>query len=309
MENAERFFHYQPVNGAPEAFAIVFGLFTILFIHRIIMTKSAKWLYILPGTALAELIGYAFRTACVYNTTLGNYIGMNLLLLITPNALALINYKSLGVIVSINTPSPHYQHDTNNPLYGRHVDEENGKVATITGTTRFWLRPKFVTWFFFWSDFSAFFLQASGGGMQATASMQKYGQAITLVGLSLQLFFFACFAAIAVHVYRNPRYDYQITDTRTMQTVANPKKKVMVALFATIILLYIRSIYRVAEYASGYDGAIAKAEWAFYVFDGAIIAACFILYYIRFIGRYLPGNNSSLRLYGNQSDVSLSAVH
>ncbi|ORZ08139.1 RTA1 like protein-domain-containing protein [Absidia repens] len=291
-----RLFHYHPVNGAPEAFVGIFLIFTVLFVHRIIKTKSSRWLYILPGTALVELVGYAFRVVCVYNTTLGSYVGMDLLILIAPNALALVNYKTLGVIISLH--SRRHQHppsddnndnDTMATIGGDDIEREETKDKIILPSSsqqpskpRFWLRPTFVTWFFFWSDFFAFVLQGGGGGMQATAKLRDVGDIITLVGLSIQLVFFACFAIIAIYVYRSPRYDYQLDG------VAQPKQKVMVCLFATITLLYIRAIYRVAEYATGYDGIIATAEWAFYVFDAAIITSCFLLYYIRFIGNYLP---------------------
>ncbi|CAO3599203.1 unnamed protein product [Absidia cylindrospora] len=284
--DAMRLFHYQPVNGAPEAFAGIFLIFTVLFVHRIIKTKSSRWLYILPGTALVELIGYAFRVVCVYNTTLGNYVGMDLLILIAPNALALVNYKTLGVIIGLHSQHQHHQSlddDDNTTTIGE-LEQEKDQSIIVQSPPRFWLRPRFVTWFFFWSDFFAFVLQGGGGGMQATAKLRDIGDIVTLVGLSIQLFFFACFAIIAIYVYRSPRYDYSLAN------VDQPKQKVMVCLFATIVLLYIRAIYRVAEYATGYDGIIATAEWAFYVFDAAIITSCFLLYYIRFIGNYLPSH-------------------
>ncbi|SAM09813.1 hypothetical protein [Absidia glauca] len=285
------YFHYEPINGAPEAFLVVFAIITALFIHRIIKSQSGKWLYILPGTALAEMIGYGFRTACVFETTLGMYIGMNFLLLVAPNALALVNYKTLGNVIAAKTPT-----FTSTDMEGQH-----GVIKDP-----FWLRPKFVTWFFFWSDIFAFFMQGSGGGLQATASSQKLGQVITLIGLCVQLFFFAAFTAIAIYVYRSHHYDYQLL---AMNTHHNPKKRVMTCLFVTIVLLYVRSIYRVAEYATGYDGPIATAEWAFYVFDSAVIVTCFLVYYIWFVGDHLPVPSHVSARDSSQSNVHLSVFN
>lgn len=269
---AMRYFHYMPLNIAPQVFVAVFALVTVIFIYRISRSQGGKWLYILPGTALAEALGYGFRTACVYDSTLGNYVGMTLLLLVSPNALALVNYKTLGNVIAAKPPPSDMteNHDSPDP---------------------FWLRPKFVTWFFFSSDIFAFLLQGGGGGLQSSISTRNIGSTITLVGLSIQLFFFASFTCIAIYVHRSPRFDYQLLSSSSA-TVTTPKRKVMICLFSTIVLLYIRSIYRVAEYAMGYDGPIATAEWAFYVFDSAIILACFIIYYLWFIGDYLPNSNS-----------------
>lgn len=290
---AFQYFHYEPINGAPEAFLSVFAVITALFIHRIIKSRSGKWLYVLPGTALAEMIGYGFRTACVYETTLGKYIGMNFLLLVAPNALALVNYKTLGNIIAAKTPT-----------FARTLADTEGQSRAIKDP--FWLRPKFVTWFFFWSDIFAFFMQGSGGGLQATASSQKIGQAITLIGLCVQLFFFAAFTAIAIYVYKSRHYDYQLLAPNTHH---DPKRRVMTCLFVTIALLYVRSIYRVAEYATGYDGPIATAEWAFYVFDSAIIVACFLVYYIWFVGDHLPEPSSASARESSQSDVHLTMLN
>ncbi|KAI8086796.1 RTA1 like protein-domain-containing protein [Halteromyces radiatus] len=268
------YFHYQPVNIAPQVFIALFCFIALAFIYRIHHNKSGKWLYIIPGTALAEAIGYGFRTACMYDTTLLKYVMMNLFLLLPPNALALINYKALGKVIEIQM-------------------EQKTKASSNIGLTDnnnntsepFWLRPKIVTWFFFSSDVFSFLVQGNGGGLLAIDGMQNIGMIIALFGLAIQLVFFGCFTMIAIYVHRQPRFDYQLVNKN------HAKKKVMLCLFITIALLYIRSIYRVAEFAMGYDGPIATAEWAFYTFDTTVITMCFITYFILFIGDYFPNGN------------------
>ncbi|SAM09820.1 hypothetical protein [Absidia glauca] len=290
MANAMRFFHYMPINIAPQVFVAVFALVTALFVYRIIRSPGNKWLYILPGTALAEALGYGFRTACVYDSTLGNYVAMTLFLLVSPNALALVNYKTLGNVIAAKPSTP-------------------PSGMTEQKPDPFWLRPKFVTWFFFSSDIFAFLLQGGGGGLQASLSTRDIGSTITLVGLSIQLFFFASFTGIAIYVHRSPRFDYQLLSSSSSTTTGStPKRKVMTCLFSTIVLLYIRSIYRVAEYAMGYDGPIATAEWAFYVFDSAIILACFIIYYLWFVGDYLPNSNNKANEYVLEPPIEISQL-
>lgn len=256
--DAMRFFHYIPNFPLPIVSMVVYGILAIYLAIRTYRSKSRRFLYILAFTGLMEVIGFIFRIISCKNTTLGSYVGMELFLLLAPNALALVNYKSTGEVIRLSGVKSKY----------------------------FFLRPKFVTWFFFSSDIFAFLLQGSGGGLQSmNADMARIGKTITLIGLSVQLFFFASFAAITVHVHRSPEYQYQV------QGQTNPKGKLARCLYITLVLLYIRSIYRVAEYAGGFDGPIASAEWAFYVFDTLAIAIAFVVYSVFFIGDYLPKRN------------------
>lgn len=248
-----RFFHYYPNKPLAIVGAVVFVLFAVYVSYRIIKTKSRAFLYILPITAAMECIGYILRYLCAERTTLMRFAISNLFLLLPPNALALVNYKAAGEIIRLSNAPP----------------------------TRFYLRPKFVTWFFFWSDIFVFFLQGGGGGLQVTSSA-NIGRIMTIAGLAIQLFFLACYGYILIHIGRNSAFNYRT------QGQTNPKKPLVRCLFITLVLLYIRSVYRFAEYAAGYDGPIATAEWAFYVFDGLVIASMFVVYCVMFIGDYLP---------------------
>ncbi|KAI8375513.1 RTA1 like protein-domain-containing protein [Blakeslea trispora] len=266
-----RFYGYLPNKSLAIVGAVVYGVLMCLIFARVYFSKCRKFLYILPATALVECIGYAIRVSTASNISLGSYVAMTFCLLLAPNALALVNYKAVGEIIRLSNT----QHD------------------------RFFLKPKFVTWFFFWSDFLAFFLQASGGGLQATSnpSMYETGAAVALVGLAAQLVFFACFAGITYYVHKNPKYNFHV------EGIHNAKQKLCGVLYVTIILLYIRSIYRVAEFAGGRGGAVASAEWAFYIFDGLAIALSFVVYIFFFIGTYLPRSNHVNISSGSSSSV------
>ncbi|KAJ2854601.1 hypothetical protein GGI22_004440, partial [Coemansia erecta] len=69
---------------------------------------------------------------------------------------------------------------------------------------------------------------------------------------------------------------------------AAAKRKIMVNITLTTILLYIRSIYRIAEFADGYGGKIYSAEWAFYVFDTVIVFVAFLVYMVLYVGPNFP---------------------
>lgn len=248
------FFFYNPSLPLAIIGLIVFALFSVFLFIRIYRSNSRKFLYILPITALMEAIGYLIRALCsTGGTTLGKYVGMTFFLLLPPNALALVNYKCLGEVVRLSNVQNRF----------------------------FFLRPKFITWFFFSSDVFAFMLQGSGGGLQVTDNAD-IGKTIALIGLVVQLGFFGSFAIITVYVHRSPKYSY------TVDGQTDAKKRMVRSLYITLFFLYIRSIYRVAEYAGGREGPVATSEWAFYVFDGLAIALSFVGYCVYFMGNYLP---------------------
>ncbi|KAI8357295.1 RTA1 like protein-domain-containing protein [Blakeslea trispora] len=270
-------FHYIPNLPLAIVCTILFSVFFFYLTYRVKRSRSPRFLYILGATSLMECIGFAIRIKVRSEISIGSYAIMTLLLLLPPNALALVNYKCAGEIIRLSNANPKY----------------------------FFLKPKFVTWFFFASDVFAFVMQGAGGGLQATGDvdLSKMGSKITLIGLAVQLLFFGSFAVITVYLDRKPEYDYKI------EGQDQPKKKLILCLYITTALLYIRAIYRIVEYAGGYDGPVASAEWAFYVFDSLVLLLSFLCYSVLYIGKYLPKRgdeyHSSVRQEGAFSNEDL----
>ncbi|KAI9357107.1 RTA1 like protein-domain-containing protein [Pilaira anomala] len=253
----------------------VFALFALGFTYYIYRKKSSRFLYILPFTALMEVGGYAMRIVCAVDyTDLGRFLGSTVLLLLAPNALCLVNYKAIGEVIRLSNVK----------------------------SKKFWLRTRFVTWFFFSSDILAFVLQGGGSSMQTSIKAMKTGQAITLIGLAIQLFFLACFACISIYVHRSPKYQFRT------QSNPNPMKKLFLCLYITLGFLYIRSIYRVLEYAYGYTGPIARSEWAFYVFDTLMIFFSFVTYAVFYLGDCLPKTNE-MEMISNTDENEKTHMH
>ncbi|KAI8318707.1 hypothetical protein GQ54DRAFT_299955 [Martensiomyces pterosporus] len=254
MSTTEDYFTYTPVHGAPEAAAVIFAGIAILVVIKAKQTQSPRWVHILTGTAVAESLGYIFRAVCINHISLGMFVAMNLFLLLPPNAFALYEYKTVGQVV-------------------RHSNVQ---------AKHFWLRPKFITWFFFSSDVFSFLLQSTGASMMSSKDSAQSGKWIALVGLAVQLVFLACFVVTAIYVHRDP--SYKVARGRKDKTPEGAKKRLMYTVFATIALIYIRSVYRLIEFADGYGGKIYSSEWPFYVFDFAMILAGFALNIVFFVG-------------------------
>ncbi|KAJ2694057.1 hypothetical protein H4218_005784 [Coemansia sp. IMI 209128] len=242
------YFTYRPKDIYPDVAIALYLLATVVLIVQIVRQKAQFWLYILPATAFAEALGYVFRELCVRKTTFTLYVLMTLFLLLPPNAMALVNYKTVGKIIE---QSP-------------------------TRSRSFFLRSRFVNWFYFTSDILSIALQGAGGGLMTSRTNREHGKKIVLVGLAIQLFFFACFLVTSFYVWAKSSYSVAISSSDSSPLWA--KRKVLFTVVATTVLLYLRSIYRIIEFADGYGGAIYSAEWAFYAFDTLIIYLAFIVY-------------------------------
>ncbi|KAJ6488412.1 RTA1 like protein-domain-containing protein [Mycena vulgaris] len=162
------------------------------------------------------------------------------------------------------------------------------------------IRPSRIVKFFVWSDGITFFLQASGGGSprpRTRASRISEQAQITMIGLSLQLASFALFTLlILVFGWR--------VQTRFPAAWAPPAGSKPFTLLGTHqvgdwrILFWtlcirasgswcVRSIFRIAEFAGGYNGFLAVHESYFYLFDSLPLWIAMSLYCVVWPTRFL----------------------
>lgn len=107
-----------------------------------------------------------------------------------------------------------------------------------------------------------------------TISAMNTGENITIGGLAVQLVFFSVFIIVSTifhnRIRRNPTRKSlstlapHIWHTTTWETV-------MLGLYVASILILIRSIFRLIEYAQGNDGYLISHEVFMYVFDSMLM--------------------------------------
>lgn len=151
------------------------------------------------------------------------------------------------------------------------------------------LQPRMYTIIFCGADVLALSIQGVGGGLAATAAGSNppksptMGGNIMLSGIIIQMIAVTIYMILAVEFVvrylRDKPFQRPNNQPPTGNYHLDPKMKSMLfGLAISSILIYIRSIYRVVELSSGWNGHIIKTEWYFNVFDGSmIIAAMFCL--------------------------------
>ncbi|CCF39160.1 RTM1 [Colletotrichum higginsianum] len=90
-----------------------------------------------------------------------------------------------------------------------------------------------------------------------------WGERIIILGLVIQIVMFGLFCVIAVIFHRRMRR------APTVESLDGliPWEESLYMLYAVSLLIMVRSIFRVVEFAQGYTGYSLSHEWTLYIFD------------------------------------------
>lgn len=143
-------------------------------------------------------------------------------------------------------------------IFGRLVIFVDAAEASI-------IRPSRVTKIFVCGDVLAFLLQAGGGGMMAQAGMADLGQKIMLIGLFIQLLFFGFFLFISIIFLKRLRNSSAALKVPQYGRYAWPA--LLKLMFAAAVVIILRCVFRIVEFAQGHSGHLASHEAYMYLFD------------------------------------------
>ncbi|MCJ1281756.1 hypothetical protein MMC26_001079 [Xylographa opegraphella] len=245
------YYRYDPSLPAAVIFIVLFIAATALHIFRLFRTRTWFFIPLIVG-GFFEWIGYVGRALSASQTpdwTLGPYIIQALLLLVAPALFAASIYMQLGRII---------------------LATDGEKYSLIKRT---WLTKIFVM-----GDVLSFGVQAAGGGIMAGGTEASFnsGQTVVVVGLILQIVFFSLFTVVAFVFNHRLRRAFSKTATEAGGT----HQKHLNALYLSSLLIMVRSIFRVVEYALGNDGYLMQHEWFLYVFDAVLMVGVMVVFLV-----------------------------
>ncbi|KAF5642443.1 Rtm1p [Fusarium tjaetaba] len=260
-----KLYRYTPSFPAAIVATVIFAILSCLHLWR--LYRARAW-YFIPFTigGAFETIGYAARIVSHNNKeSVPAYSVQAILILVAPALFAASIYMILGrIIISLRA-----QHLSLIPVR--------------------WLTKAFVC-----GDIVSFSLQAAGGGIQASGTIEAYdrGEKIILGGLFVQIVVFGFFVITAGLFHRkclkNP--------TVAARENAFPWKLDLHVLYTVSIIILVRSIFRVVEYLQGNDGYLISHEVFLYIFDAvlmAIVMAAFLVWYVDHL-QYKDGDQYDL---------------
>ncbi|KZF23050.1 parasitic phase-specific protein PSP-1 [Xylona heveae TC161] len=249
------YYNYLPSRAANGVFDGLFALSLGLYISQAIISRSFIGFSIaMICGCILEVLGYVGRLMSNSNPFNENGFLMQIVCLtIAPAFLAAGIYLCLSRIVHI-------------------FGAENSR-----------LKPRSYPRIFIPCDVISLVLQAIGGGTASSESHQhkstKTGDHIMLAGLAFQVFTLALFIVLCT--------DFAIRTLGRMRRLGSAEaldptharlrgswkfRGFLVALALSTLCIFIRSIYRVAELAEGWEGALIKNQNLFIGFEGAIIS-------------------------------------
>ncbi|KAF7327005.1 hypothetical protein MKEN_00275300 [Mycena kentingensis (nom. inval.)] len=167
---------------------------------------------------------------------------------------------------------------------------------------------------FVWSDVTTFLLQSAGGGLTATKNRTtaNLGNKIAMVGIILQAVSFALFTIVFVvfgwRVRKHfPKAWYPSTSApskfKIMSTAPIEDWRILFwVVCVTCVGILIRSVFRVVEFAGGYDGPVQTSEGYFYFLDALPLWISMTLYCVVWPARVLNRSvgDASMEMYAPQ---------
>ncbi|CAK7206053.1 hypothetical protein SEUCBS139899_008836 [Sporothrix eucalyptigena] len=263
------FYRYDPSKAAAIIFFILFGVATCAHIFKMIRHRCWYFIPFVIGL-IFEVFGYVGRAISAGQTpnwTLGPYILQSLTLLLGPTLFAASVYMTLGRLIR------YLQADQYSPI-----------------------RTTWLTKVFVFGDVLSFLVQSGGGGILANAkteSTQKLGENVILVGLILQILFFGLFMVVTLVVHRR------------IAGFANARGHLsfFYVLYAVSGFIMVRSIFRVAEYTTGYSGPLQSTEVYIYIFDATLMFCVAMLFFIYHPSSVMDTSVPKTMVYGRDSSA------
>ncbi|OGM50530.1 hypothetical protein ABOM_000888 [Aspergillus bombycis] len=247
--NDFEYYRYNPSIGAAVLFVILFIAATGIHTYQLVRTRTWYFIPFVIG-GYFQWVGYIGRAISGHespNFSMGPYIQQTLLLLISPTLFAASIYMELGRIIRLTD------------------GEEHSLVRTK------WLTLTFVL-----GDVISFLMQGWGGGVMSDDSGDslKKGEHIIIGGLTVQLVFFTLFVITSLKFHLSIR---EHPTPRSQQPHIEWEKHIY-ALYGSSLLILVRSVFRLVEYAQGNAGYLVSHEVFLYIFDGLLMLATMVVF-------------------------------
>ncbi|KAF3932339.1 hypothetical protein ABW19_dt0210449 [Dactylella cylindrospora] len=253
------YYHYDPSEVLAIVALCLYALTTSAHIFQCFRYRAWYIIVLLIAGAM-QSFGYLARILSARDVrNRGLYIAQFSLVVLAPVFTAAGDYIILGKLLEHVLPG------------GRHA-----KTLKIPA--------RWITLIFVSSDILSFLLQGAGAGIISAntdgrnPAAQERGTNIMLGGLLVQIAFFSFFTSAVIRF-----------DVKTRQSHAGARWRALVyCLYVSCALILTRSIYRVVEFAQGWDGYLMSHEVYFYTLEALPMLPCLVIFNIFHPSKYLP---------------------
>lgn len=185
------------------------------------------------------------------------------------------------------------------------------KFIMIYGTKFAIMKPMWYSYIFIVCDVVSLVIQAAGGGLAATSltanKSTESGTHVMVAGLAFQVFSMSIYIGLYIHFFHKIRF-FHPQQHKELDSQFNPAYKHLRSgklfryfpyiLFAAVIFVYVRCIYRVVELAEGWTGYLITHEVYFMILDAVMMGLAILALLIFHPGLVLDGRNESIPVKG-----------
>ncbi|KAJ7738232.1 RTA1-like protein [Mycena maculata] len=183
------------------------------------------------------------------------------------------------------------------------------RVVLQLGTSYSRLTPKWFTIIFLPCDLTALVVQGVGGGIASAASDlagANVGANIMLGGITFQFLVIIVFTLVAGDFLNRYLRDQPLrTDGSTRGALTARLKLMLSALAFSTLVLIVRSVYRIVELSTGWEGVVIHTQVYFDVFDAAMVVLAIFTLNVAHPGRLLL---PPVQDRGKPADTDMDAV-
>ncbi|KAJ0317438.1 hypothetical protein COL5a_011152 [Colletotrichum fioriniae] len=163
------------------------------------------------------------------------------------------------------------------------------------------IKPSRLTKTFVIGDILSFIVQIMGAGMLASSSTMNTGKTVILLGLAVQLMFFGLFviASAVFHLRVSRHMPPAVMDEEAQagwRRLFSGWRGVMSVLYIASVMIFVRSLFRLAEYVEGNDGVLLGTEVFLYIFDALLMLGVVAITAVFHPAKYVPGKKQLLPL-------------
>ncbi|GAC77149.1 hypothetical protein PANT_25d00001 [Moesziomyces antarcticus T-34] len=271
---------YQPSDTGNLIVGIIYAVLAVWFFVAAFVSR-AKWTLVLPIGAALSAIGFFCRIPLTrYDMSLGLYIVQQMFVVISPAAFFAFNYSLFGRWIQIIDPQFRgADHSSPRPVElvpkfsghdDKHTYEPVGESQTsgLMERSRFsFIPPRLVTRIFVCSDVLTFVVQVAAGGIQSTGvqDLVAIGDKLFLAGVAAQGASYMLFSVLVLYALIQ-----LVRSTHgSLSSLSYASKKFVVAIALSSLMIIIRSVYRIIEFAQGNEGYLVSQEKYLFGLDAA----------------------------------------
>ncbi|KAJ5267263.1 RTA1-domain-containing protein [Penicillium angulare] len=168
-----------------------------------------------------------------------------------------------------------------------------GRFIQLLGRESSILSPKQYLWIFCTCDFISLVVQAAGGGMASSESDNGNtapGTNTMVAGIIFQLVSISVFVFFAVDFLRRA---FRMGMLKSI--IKGPLTPLLGATCLSVLVIYIRSIYRTIELVQGWSGYLITHEIYFVILDGVMMVIAVTVFNVCHPGWLVPSDSIFVR--------------